>query len=92
MLLIGGAKGSGLSLMFECLTSILAGTPIIAALSGETGDKAVSQNATIDPDSCHSAPRESSLGESERKRWRDSMMCNFSFPNFPIQLRVCSRC
>jgi ureidoglycolate dehydrogenase (NAD+) len=47
MLPIGGANGSGLSLMFECLTSILAGTPIIAALSGGTGDKAVSQNATI---------------------------------------------
>jgi ureidoglycolate dehydrogenase (NAD+) len=44
MLPIGGAKGSGLSLMFECLTGILAGTPIIAALGGE---QAVSQNATI---------------------------------------------
>jgi ureidoglycolate dehydrogenase (NAD+) len=47
MLPIGDAKGSGLSLMFECLTGILAGTPIIAALGGGAGDKAVSQNAMI---------------------------------------------
>jgi LDH2 family malate/lactate/ureidoglycolate dehydrogenase len=30
LLSLGGAKGSGLSLMFECLTGILAATPIIA--------------------------------------------------------------
>jgi LDH2 family malate/lactate/ureidoglycolate dehydrogenase len=41
---IGGPKGSGLSLMFECLTGILAGTPIIAPLSGV---KAPIQNAII---------------------------------------------
>jgi ureidoglycolate dehydrogenase (NAD+) len=34
---IGGPKGSGLSLMFECLTGILAGTPIIAPPSGTKG-------------------------------------------------------
>jgi ureidoglycolate dehydrogenase (NAD+) len=41
---IGGPKGSGLSLMFECLTGILAGTPIIAPLSSV---KAPIQNAII---------------------------------------------
>jgi ureidoglycolate dehydrogenase (NAD+) len=44
---IGGAKGSGLSLMFECLTGILAGTPIIAPLGGTSGAKAPIQNAMI---------------------------------------------
>jgi len=33
--------------MFECLTGILAGTPILAALHGGGGGKNVSQNATI---------------------------------------------
>ena len=37
MLPLGGAKGSGLSLMFECLTGILAGTPILAALASGQG-------------------------------------------------------
>jgi ureidoglycolate dehydrogenase (NAD+) len=41
---IGGPKGSGLSLMFECLTGILAGTPIIAPPSGAKGPI---QNAMI---------------------------------------------
>jgi ureidoglycolate dehydrogenase (NAD+) len=41
---IGGPKGSGLSLMFECLTGILAGTPIIAPPSGTKGPI---QNAMI---------------------------------------------
>jgi ureidoglycolate dehydrogenase (NAD+) len=44
MLSLGGAKGSGLSLMFECLTGVLAGTPIIAALGGT---KTAIQNAMI---------------------------------------------
>ncbi|HEY1474692.1 MAG TPA: Ldh family oxidoreductase [Pseudolabrys sp.] len=47
LLPIGGAKGSGLSLMFECLTGILAGTPIIAVLGGASGAKAPIQNAMI---------------------------------------------
>ena len=47
LLPIGGAKGSGLSLMFECLTGILAGTPIIAVLGGTSGAKAPIQNAMI---------------------------------------------
>src|ERR1051325_10178651 len=33
MLPLGGPKGSGLALMFECLTGILAGTPILAAFA-----------------------------------------------------------
>ena len=41
---IGGPKGSGLSLMFECLTGILADTPIIAPPSGA---KAPIQNAMM---------------------------------------------
>jgi ureidoglycolate dehydrogenase (NAD+) len=44
---IGGAKGSGLSFMFECLTGILASTPIIATLGGTSGAKAPIQNAMI---------------------------------------------
>ena len=47
MLPLGGAKGSGLSLMFECLTGILAGTPIIATLASGQGATAATQNATI---------------------------------------------
>jgi LDH2 family malate/lactate/ureidoglycolate dehydrogenase len=43
---LGGAKGSGLALMFECLTGILAGTPIIAPLARTGGAKAA-QNAMI---------------------------------------------
>jgi len=44
---LGGAKGSGLSIMFECLTGILASTPIIATLGGISGAKAPIQNAMI---------------------------------------------
>jgi LDH2 family malate/lactate/ureidoglycolate dehydrogenase len=47
LLSLGGAKGSGLSLMFECLTGILAGTPIIATLGTTSGEKAPTQNAMI---------------------------------------------
>jgi ureidoglycolate dehydrogenase (NAD+) len=47
LLPIGGAKGSGLSLMFECLTGILAGTPIFAALANAGGAPRPIQNATI---------------------------------------------
>ena len=36
---LAGAKGAGLSLMFECLTSLLAGAPLIApALAGTTDE------------------------------------------------------
>jgi ureidoglycolate dehydrogenase (NAD+) len=47
LLPIGGAKGSGLSLMFECLTGILVGTPIVATLGRASGAKAPIQNAMI---------------------------------------------
>lgn len=47
MLSLGGAKGSGLALMFECLTGILAGAPIVAALDAAAGGKPATQNATI---------------------------------------------
>jgi LDH2 family malate/lactate/ureidoglycolate dehydrogenase len=45
LLPLGGAKGSGLSFMFECLTGILAGTPIIAQRG--RGYSAPRQNAMI---------------------------------------------
>jgi ureidoglycolate dehydrogenase (NAD+) len=43
---LGGPKGSGLALLFECLTGILAGTPIVAA-AANLGKKAPIQNATV---------------------------------------------
>jgi ureidoglycolate dehydrogenase (NAD+) len=45
LLPIGGPKGSGLSLMFECLTGILAGTPIVAKRG--RGAQAPRQNAMV---------------------------------------------
>ena len=41
---LGGAKGAGLSLMFECLTGILVGNPLIATAIGPEGDWRHSQN------------------------------------------------
>ena len=41
---LGGAKGAGLSLMFECLTGVLVGNPLIAAALGPEGDWRHSQN------------------------------------------------
>ena len=32
---IGGAKGAGLGLLFECMTSLMAGTPLLATMLGE---------------------------------------------------------
>jgi ureidoglycolate dehydrogenase (NAD+) len=43
---LGGPKGSGLALLFECIAGILAGTPIIAA-AANLGRKAPIQNATV---------------------------------------------
>jgi ureidoglycolate dehydrogenase (NAD+) len=43
---LGGAKGSGLALMFECLTGILAGLPALAPLLGKPAGRHV-QNAAI---------------------------------------------
>lgn len=47
LLPLGGAKGSGLSLMFECLTGIMAATPILTALAGLTPRPAAPQNALL---------------------------------------------
>ena len=41
---LGGAKGAGLSLMFECLAGVLVGNPLIAAAIGPDGDWRHSQN------------------------------------------------
>ena len=41
---LGGAKGSGLALMFECLTGVLVGNPLIATAIGPEGDRRHSQN------------------------------------------------
>jgi LDH2 family malate/lactate/ureidoglycolate dehydrogenase len=47
LLPLGGPKGSGLSLLFECLTGIMAGTPIITTLAGLTGSRVPMQNAMV---------------------------------------------
>jgi len=44
---LGGAKGSGLALMIECLTGLMAGTPILAATIGPSGDGRHRQNALM---------------------------------------------
>jgi ureidoglycolate dehydrogenase (NAD+) len=44
---LGGPKGSGLSLMFECLAGILAGAPIIVPRVAKGAVKAPIQNAMI---------------------------------------------
>jgi ureidoglycolate dehydrogenase (NAD+) len=47
LLSLGGPKGSGLSLLFECLTGVLVGLPIITTLAGLTGPKLPLANAMI---------------------------------------------
>src|SRR5690242_5572968 len=47
LLPLGGPKGSGLSLLFECLSGVLAGTPIITTLAGLTGPSLPLSNATL---------------------------------------------
>jgi ureidoglycolate dehydrogenase (NAD+) len=47
LLPLGGPKGSGLSLLFECLTGVMAGTPIITTLAGLTGPNLPLQNAMV---------------------------------------------
>ena len=47
LLPLGGPKGSGLSLLFECLTGVLAGTPIITTLAGLTGPLLPLSNAML---------------------------------------------
>ena len=45
---LGGPKGSGLALMIECLSSLLAGNPILAeALEGTAKGKRHYQNALV---------------------------------------------
>ena len=44
---LGGPKGSGLSLMIECLSSLMAGAPILAPRLGGTGERRHLQNATV---------------------------------------------
>ena len=45
---LGGPKGAGLSVMFGCLASLLAGSPIIAqALLGEGAGRRHRQNAVL---------------------------------------------
>jgi ureidoglycolate dehydrogenase (NAD+) len=44
---LGGPKGSGLSLLFECLTGILAGTPVLTALAAGAGAQRHGQNAMV---------------------------------------------
>jgi ureidoglycolate dehydrogenase (NAD+) len=46
LLPLGGAKGSGLALMIECLTGLVAGAPILTAVLTE-GERRHSQNALI---------------------------------------------
>jgi ureidoglycolate dehydrogenase (NAD+) len=48
MLPLGGPKGSGLALMFECLTGILAGTPILSTFANsQDRSKVPLQNAML---------------------------------------------
>src|SRR6185436_804236 len=45
---LGGAKGSGLALMFECLASLLAANPILAeSLEGTPASRRHYQNALV---------------------------------------------
>ena len=44
---LGGAKGSGLSLMIECLTGVMAGTPILVNTIGPDSDGRHRQNALM---------------------------------------------
>ena len=47
LLPLGGPKGSGLSFMFECLTGIMAGTPVLTMLAEATGTRRHAQNAVV---------------------------------------------
>lgn len=44
---LGGPKGSGLSLMLECLTGMLAGVPILTAMLPPEGTRAHVQNGMV---------------------------------------------
>jgi ureidoglycolate dehydrogenase (NAD+) len=47
LLPLGGPKGSSLSLLFECLTGIMAGTPLLAALASGPESRRHAQNAAV---------------------------------------------
>ena len=47
LLPLGGPKGSGLSLLFECLTGVLAATPLLTARAGLSGSRVPQQNAMV---------------------------------------------
>ncbi|MFM1814132.1 MAG: hypothetical protein RLZ98_827 [Pseudomonadota bacterium] len=44
---LGGPKGAGLGLMFECLSSVLAGAPLLTRMLGPGGKRFHSQNGTL---------------------------------------------
>jgi ureidoglycolate dehydrogenase (NAD+) len=44
---LGGPKGSGLSLLFECLSGVLAGTPVLTALAAGLSAQRRGQNAVV---------------------------------------------
>jgi ureidoglycolate dehydrogenase (NAD+) len=47
LLPLGGPKGSSLSLLFECLTGIMAGTPVLTMLASGLGSRRHAQNAAV---------------------------------------------
>jgi len=47
LLPLGGPKGSGLSMLFECLTGIMAGTPVLTMLSSGPSSRRHAQNAAV---------------------------------------------
>jgi ureidoglycolate dehydrogenase (NAD+) len=44
---LGGPKGSGLSLLFECLAGIMAGTPVLTMLAHGRSSRRRAQNAAV---------------------------------------------
>ena len=44
---LGGAKGSGLALMFECLSGVLAGAPVLSAMLPPRSDRRHRQSAFV---------------------------------------------
>jgi ureidoglycolate dehydrogenase (NAD+) len=44
---LGGPKGSGLSLLFECLTGVMAGTPALTMLASGQDSRRHAQNAAV---------------------------------------------
>jgi ureidoglycolate dehydrogenase (NAD+) len=47
LLPLGGPKGSSLSLLFECLTGIMAGTPLLTTLASGPDSRRHAQNAAV---------------------------------------------